>query len=151
MAKSISLSAYVKRRNGVALGAKGSMSQMFKNSFGAASFQQFWHYWNPIWGFYLARNVMSPLQKIVPAWCAIILTFAVSGALHDLAISIIKWRFSSFFTLWFFCMSLAVLITKKFNIHFHSQPWLVRSAANMTLIMMCLWLATTIERFILNL
>ena len=90
MHRSITLSEYVKKRNGVALGASGSMTNMLKRSLGANSFYLFWQYWNPIWGYYLSRKVMKPLSDFLPIWLAIILTFAVSGGLHDLAVTMVK-------------------------------------------------------------
>jgi len=109
MHRTISLSEYVKKRNGVALGAPGSMSNMLKRSLGASSFNLFWQYWNPIWGYYLSRKIMKPLSQLFPIWLAIIMTFAVSGALHDLAITLVKWKFTFFFTPWFTLMSFIVL------------------------------------------
>lgn len=54
MRRTISLSEYVKKRNGVALGTFGSMGNMLKRSLGANSFYLFWQYWNPIWDYYLS-------------------------------------------------------------------------------------------------
>ena len=48
--KSLTLSQYVKFRNGVPLGDSQSLSNMLHRSLGAASFAEFWQYWNPIWG-----------------------------------------------------------------------------------------------------
>jgi hypothetical protein len=96
MQRYISLSEYVKKRNGVPLGASGSMGNMIERSLGADSFYMFWRYWNPIWGYYLSRNVMRPLSLFLPIWLATILTFAVSGGLHDLAVTLVKWRLTFF-------------------------------------------------------
>lgn len=146
MHKNISLAKYVKRRNGVALGAPGSMSNMLKRSFGASSFYLFWQYWNPIWGYYLSRQIMKPLSHLFPMWLAIIITFAVSGALHDLAVTIVKSSLTFFFTPWFFLMSLIVLATKKFDISFHDHHWLIRASVNIALVSVCLVLTIVFER-----
>jgi GR25 family glycosyltransferase involved in LPS biosynthesis len=138
MHRTISLSEYVKKRNGVALGAPRSMSNMLKRSLGASSFYIFWQYWNPIWGYYLTRKVMKPLSQQLPVWLAIILTFAVSGALHDLAITLVKWKLTFIFTPWFSLMSLIVLATKKFRISYHRHHWLIRASINIALITVCL-------------
>lgn len=150
MHNSLSLSTYVKRRNGVALGAPGSMSNMLKRSLGASSFYQFWRYWNPIWGYYLAGYVMKPLCRIMPMSLAVILTFVVSGALHDLAIMIVKWRLTFLFTPWFFLMSLVVLVTKHFAISYQQFHWLIRALINLGLIACCLMLALVAERQLIN-
>jgi hypothetical protein len=140
MHRSITLSEYVKKRNGLALGAPGSMKNMLKRSLGASSFYLFWQYWNPIWGYYLSRKVMKPLSDFLPMWLAIIFTFAVSGALHDLAITLVKWEVTFFFTPWFSLMSLIVLATKKFDVSYSEHHWLVRSLINILLIVICLTL-----------
>ncbi len=134
MHKTISLSEYVKKRNGVALGAPGSMSNMLKRSLGASSFYLFWKYWNPIWGYYLSRNVMRPLSSFLPVPLAVLFTFFVSGALHDIAVSLVKWKIIIFFTPWFTLMSFIVLLTKKFGISYQEYHWLIRASINITLV-----------------
>ena len=146
MHRNISLSAYVKKRNGAPLGASGSMRNTFHRSLGADSFYMFWRYWNPIWGYYLSRNVMRPLSVFLPIWLATILTFTVSGGLHDLAVSLVKWRVTFFFTPWFFLMGLVVVASKQFNISLKGYPWSIRALLNMTIIGVCLWLTFIFER-----
>jgi len=146
MYKSISLSEYVRKRNGVALGASGSMGNMLKRSLGANSFHLFWKYWNPIWGYFLSRNVMRPVNKVLPLWLAIIVTFGVSGALHDLAVSLIKLRFTFFFTPWFLLMGFVVLITSKFGISYQEYKWPIRAAINSLFIVICLIGAITLKQ-----
>jgi hypothetical protein len=138
MHKTITLSQYVKKRNGVALGASGSMTNMLKRSLGASSFYLFWQYWNPIWGYYLSRKVMKPLSQLLPIWLAIIMTFAVSGALHDLAITAVKWKLTFFFTPWFTSMSFIVITTKNLGISFREYHWLIRALINISLVAVCL-------------
>ncbi|WP_299806149.1 acyltransferase [uncultured Shewanella sp.] len=138
MYRTITLSEYVKKRNGVALGASGSMTNMLKRSLGASSFYLFWQYWNPIWGYYLSRNIMKPLSQLFPLWLAIIFTFAVSGALHDLAITLVKLKLTFFFTPWFTLMSFIVLATKKFGISYREYHWLIRASINISLVIVCL-------------
>ena len=64
MDNSLSLSQNVRKRNGVPLGDRRSMRNMLYRSLGAKSFAVFWRYWNPIWGYYLSRNVMRPLKTL---------------------------------------------------------------------------------------
>jgi GR25 family glycosyltransferase involved in LPS biosynthesis len=146
MHRNISLSEYVKKRNGVALGAPGSMSNMLKRSLGASSFYFFWQYWNPIWGYYLSCKIMKPLSQLFPMWLAIIMTFAVSGALHDLAITLIKWNITFFFTPWFSLMSIIVLATKKYDISYKHHHWLIRASINIALVAVCFVLTLAFER-----
>jgi hypothetical protein len=134
MQNSLSLAQYVKKRNGVALGANHSMRNMLIRSFGASSFPIFWHYWNPIWGYYLSRNVMKPLNLFLPNWLAVMFTFIVSGALHDLAVSIVNWKAVVFFTPWFALMGAVVILFQYFAISYRSYPWLIRSGINSAII-----------------
>lgn len=146
MQKQISLAEYVKKRNGVSLGAQGSMRSMFQRSLGAGSFASFWQYWNPIWGYYLSRYVMRPCHRHMPQWLAVVLTFFVSGALHDLAVSLVKWKTIFFFAPWFSLMGVVVVASKLFSLSYGTQPWVVRATMNLTLIFMTLWLS----RFVMS-
>jgi GR25 family glycosyltransferase involved in LPS biosynthesis len=121
------------------------MHNMLKRSLGAASFYLFWHYWNPIWSYYLSRNVMKPLSRHLPFWLATILTFVVSGGLHDIAVILVKWRITFFFTPWFFIMGLLVVVTKQLNISYRTYSWLIRAVFNLAFILMSLMLTFSIE------
>lgn len=147
MGISITLSEYVKRRNGVNLGAQGSMKNMLERSFGASSFSLFWRYWNPVWGYYLSKKVMKPLGKFLPLWLAIIITFSVSGALHDLAVTLVKMRVTLFFTPWFFLMSLFVVATNKLQISYGDFPWYLCALINLSFIVFCLFITYRIEHY----
>ena len=122
MSNHITLAQYVKKRTGVPLGAKGSL--------GASSFYLFWRYWNPIWSYYLSRYVMKPVSSFLPQWCAVIVTFAISGALHDLAVMLIKWKLLCFFTPWFSLMGVCVLLSLKLNLSFSQFSMPVRAFIN---------------------
>jgi hypothetical protein len=137
MYRSLSLATYVKKRNGVALGAAHSMRNMLFRSLGAGSFATFWHYWNPIWGFYLAKFVMRPLSYHLPSWLALILTFTVSGALHDIAVSLVKWQSVFMFTPWFFLMGAWVVLSGYFSISYAGVGWVFRAMLNILQIASC--------------
>lgn len=147
MKSSLSLSQYVKKRNGVALGAKYSMRNMLWRSFGAKSFPVFWHYWNPIWSYYLSRNVMRPLRVFLPASLAILITFLISGALHDLAVSLVKWQVTLFFTPWFGLMGLIVLASSKLAVSYGNYSWLTRATINAFIIGISLYSTYVIKNF----
>lgn len=134
MPATLSLSQYVKRMNGVPLGARRSMRNMLSRALGASSFALFWHYWNPIWGYYLSRFVMKPLSKVVPQWLAVLLTFLLSGALHDVAISLVKWQVFLFFTPWFGLMAGVVIVTKKYALTYAGLAWALRALLNLSII-----------------
>lgn len=126
----LTLAGYVKQRNGVALGATGSMRNMLMRSFGAANFAIFWQYWNPIWGYYLSKYVYQPCLKVLPRSLAVIVTFAISGALHDVAASLAAGRIISFFTLWFMLMGLVVVATRGLNISLQHNHVVLRVLCN---------------------
>lgn len=134
MKKKLTLSDYVKRQNGLPMGAKGSLSIMLNRSLGAESFSKFWQYWNPIWGYYLGKFIYAPLKPHLGRSGAILATFTVSGALHDLAVMLLKWKLFFHITPWFFFMGLSVLITSKFQFQYKTQPWLARALINSSFI-----------------
>ena len=106
---SVTLSEYVEKRNGVPLGARGSLTRMLHGSLGAATSAGFWRYWNPIWGYYLSRYVNVPLRTIMPAAPAAIATFAVSGAIHDAAAYVVTGSLTFLFAPWFAVLGLMVV------------------------------------------
>lgn len=141
----LTLSQYVKKRTGVHMGAKHSMRNMLSRAFGASSFPVFWHYWNPIWSYYLSRNVMRPLSTLLPVPLAIFITFLCSGAIHDLAVSLVKWKTIVFFTPWFGLMGLIVIISKQANISYGKFSWYIRAALNAIIICVSLCLTYFLE------
>jgi hypothetical protein len=104
----LTLAEYVRRRNGVPLGDSRSLRNMFIRSFGAGSFGQFWQYWNPIWGYGLGRYVYAPLRRVLPPAVAFILTFAISGGLHDLATMAVSRSPALLFTPWFVLLGIGL-------------------------------------------
>lgn len=145
MKSKLSLAQYVKKRNGVPLGATDSMKNMLSRSFGASSFPVFWRYWNPIWGYYLSRNVMRPIANLLPISLATFITFLVSGALHDIAVSIIKWKTILFFTPWFGFMGLMVICSKGAGISYGHVSWPVRALINASFILISLGITYFLE------
>ena len=145
MNSTVSLAQYVRKRNGVPLGASGSMRNMLFRAFGARSFQVFWRHWNPIWGYYLSRDIMRPLANFLPISLATLVTFLVSGALHDIAVSIIKWKIVLFFTPWFGLMGLLVIVSKAVGISFGQFSWIARAIINASLVFVSLGVTYFLE------
>lgn len=137
----LTLGAYVRRRNGVPLGHRDSLRNMLQRSLGAESFHVFWLYWNPIWGYALARWVAQPLQRFLPAALSLWLTFVVSGAVHDFAASLIKRHPIVVLTPWFALMGLLVLASKFSGYSLRHAPWAARAALNLGLIVASFWLS----------
>jgi len=144
----MTLGRYIQRRNGVPLGASGSLRNMLRRSLGAGSFSSFWQYWNPIFGYYLGRYVDSPLRRVLPRSVALILTFVVCGALHDLAAMAVRGRVAFLITTWFFFLGAGVLVGRWAGLDFSSRPWVVRAGINLTYIVACLSLALVARRLL---
>ena len=134
----VTLGQYVHRRNGVPLGTSGSLRNMFRRSLGAGSLEVFWRYWNPVFGYYLARFVDSPLRRLVPRSVAQVLTFVVCGALHDLVTMAVRGSATFFFTLWFLFLGVGVVIGRWAGMDIMKHPWAVRAGINLTYVVACL-------------
>lgn len=57
------LSEYIKKRNGVPIGHSKSLQDNLQRSLGAKNFSTFWHFWNPIFGYYLGTKIFKLLKK----------------------------------------------------------------------------------------
>ena len=137
-----SLREYVRRRNGVALGGAGALREMLRRSLGAKSFTVFWQFWNPIFGYYLGRYVYRPLRSLgLPIASATIITFCVSGGVHDLAATAVKQQLIFICTPWFFFMAVGLVISRSLNMDMSSLRWGVRATAHIAYVGACAALA----------
>lgn len=132
---------YVKRRNGVPLGNSDSLRNMLNRSLGAGKFSIFWQYWNPIWGFYLGKYIFKPLKLILPQALSLIFTFVICGFIHDLAIMLLKWKFTLLLSPWFLFMGVSVILGDYAKIDYSKFPWITRAAINIVIILGCLFIA----------
>lgn len=137
----MTLAEYVRRRNGVPLGAPGSLGNMLRRSFGAPSFEGFWRHWNPIWSYGLGRFVYGPVRRRLPAAVAVLATFAVSGLLHDAAATLVHRGAVFVTTPWFLLVGLGVVLGRWFGMDLSGAPPWARGAAHLTWIGACLALA----------
>ncbi|MDX1364855.1 MAG: MBOAT family O-acyltransferase, partial [Arenibacter latericius] len=119
----MTLTEYVKKRNGVPIGSSKSLRNNLYRSLGAKNFSTFWNYWNPIFGYYLGKYIFKPLKRILPVGVALLFTFIFCGMIHDAVTTIFRWKISLFFTIWFSMMGVSVLITRYFNHNFSKQIW----------------------------
>ena len=119
---------------------------MLHRSLGAGSFAAFWQYWNPIFGYYLAKYVDSPLRRIVPRSIALVLTFAICGALHDVAATAVRGSVGFFCTTMFFFFGVGVLVGRWAGLDFSSLPWPARAGINLTYLLSCLALTFLARR-----
>ncbi|TAP41041.1 acyltransferase [Alteromonas sp. KUL49] len=123
---------------------------MLIRSLSAPNFSTFWHYWNPIWGYYLSKLVMRPLARFLPKPIALLLTFITSGLFHDLAIFLVKRERVGFLSLWFGYMGIAVIVTTFLNMSTKTLPLWVRGVVNIAIIAGCFICAkvTDVSHFI---
>lgn len=143
--KGMTLSEYVKKRNGVPIGHPKSLRNNLERSLGAKNFSAFWNFWNPIFGYFLATMVFKPLKKKIPASVSLILTFVFCGLIHDLVTTLIRGRVSLFFSVWFLLMGGAVVISKQINYDVSNKPWSFRAAANLLIIAICFFLTNRLN------
>lgn len=106
-----------------------TIKRMLQKSFSAPSFPTFWRYWNPIFSYNLYYRIYKPLSRFLPRPIVLILTFAVSGAIHDLAVSLLSLREGNgiyfLFTIIFATWGVFVVIEEALKINFRWAPiWL---------------------------
>lgn len=139
------MSMYVRRRNGVPLGAPGGLSNMLDRSLGASSFAGFWRYWNPIFGYALGRFVFVPLKMVLPSGVSLVLTFVACGALHDLVTMSVRGSPAFLFTPWFFFMGVGVLLGNAAGMDTSGRGWPVRAGINLAYVLVCLGLVLALK------
>ncbi|MCB0636231.1 MAG: hypothetical protein KDC54_06420 [Lewinella sp.] len=109
------------------------LAYMFRQSFMAPTFARFWQQWNPLFSYYLLYFCYLPLRPLVKRGPAVVLTFAATGAVHDLAASL-AWR-----ELVFICTPLFalfggyLLVEAKLGWHLGGWPGWLRPAYHLLL------------------
>ena len=131
---------------------------MLARAFGAGSFDEFWRYWNPVYGYYLYYRCYRPLRRLLPRPLSVLLTFAASGfLLHDLPFGwwVRALRFFQtgrfpvpFVTLWFSSMGGATLLSRALRLNLADRPFAIRVTLNAAWIVLTLLLALGITRLI---
>ena len=144
--RKLTLAYYVRRRNGLPLGAAGSLRNMFHRSLGAGTFAEFWRYWNPIFGYYLGRYVNAPLKRWLPSSISLVITFLVCGALHDAVGFAAAGRAMFLFTPWFFFMGMGVVISQSIRFEYSNYVWPVRALINISCVAMGLLVTFAIKQ-----
>ncbi len=142
----LALAQYLRRRNGVPLGKSGSLRNMLHRSLGAGTFAGFWQYWNPVFGYGLARYVDAPLRRVLPSAVALIMTFVVCGLFHDLIATSIRRAATFPFSTWFLLLGIGVVLGRAVGMDLSKRPWATRACANLTYLGTCLALAILARR-----
>ena len=132
----------------MALRAAGSLVNMLHRSLGAGSFASFWRHWNPIWGHYVGRYINSQLRRFLPAGPALVVTFLLSGAIHDAAVILVSGSIRFLFVPWFGLLGLGVMLSSWIGFDYTSRVWAVRAGINVALISSGLGLALLAKRML---
>jgi hypothetical protein len=119
---------------------------MLRRSFGASSFAGFWRFWNPIFGYALARYVHSPLLRVLPRPLAVIGTFAVCGAVHDLVTTLVRGSVAFFFTPWFALLGTGVVVGTAAGMDLSGRPWWLRATLHTVYLAACLGISIGVRR-----
>lgn len=143
----LTLRQYAHRRNGVPLGHPKSLQNMLYRSFGASSFAKFWQYWNPIWGYALGKFIFAPLQRYLSSPLALLMTFIVSGSIHDLVTMAIRGSVTFFFTPWFFLLGLGVILGRFAKMDLSNYSWWIRASINLIYLIVGAWITLLIKLF----
>jgi len=125
---------YERRRLGSPETRWAGIAYSFRRSFGASSFAAFWRYWNPLFSYYLYYRCYRPLSRFLPRFLAVILTFAVSGAIHDFFASLVTADFFVLFTPVFGIFGLLVVIEERIGWRFAGAPFWLRAALHSAVI-----------------
>ena len=141
----LTMGKYTLRRNGVPAGARGGLRNMLERSLGARSFAVFWQYWNPVFGYTLGRYVFSPLKRALPPAIALVVTFVVCGAVHDLVTTLVRGSLAFLFTPWFFFLGIGLVAGRLARMDLGRFPWRVRATANLAYVTSCLGLALLVR------
>ena len=144
----MTLTDYIKKRNGISIGSPKSLRNNLYRSFGSKNFSTFWNYWNPVFGYYLGKFIFKPIKKIFPVAVSLLFTFIISGLIHDIVTTIFRGKISFFFSIWFLFMGLAVLITRTLKHNFSRQIWIVRAFINLSIISTCLVMTIYTYKFL---
>lgn len=142
----LTLAEYVRRRNGVPLGRSGALRTMLRRSLGAVTFAGFWRYWNPVFGYVLGRYVYAPFRRFLPSALALILTFAVCGALHDLVAMAIRRSATFPFSFWFLFLAVGVLMGNAVGMDLTGKSWALRACSNLAYLGICLAISIAVRR-----
>jgi hypothetical protein len=144
----MTLTEYIKIKNGVSIGSSKSLRNNLYRSFGSKNFSTFWNYWNPIFDYYLGKFIFKPLKKIFPVAISLLFTFIINGLIHDTVTTLLRGKISFFFSIWFLLMGLAVLLTRTLKHNFSKQVWIARASFNLTIVSACLVMTIYINMFL---
>lgn len=87
-----------------------------------------------------------PAQRWVSKSISLLISFAVSGALHDLAIGLATGNWQVFFSIWFLFMGFFLLLSRKWDVTYSQFPFLIRMGINLVSLSGCFLAAGLLNR-----
>jgi hypothetical protein len=114
---------------------------MARDAFGASTVAGFWRHWNPVVQQFLSTFVYAPLRRFLPRTLAVLLTFALCGAAHDviilLPLSLVgSLDFFPVVTVAFLFIAAAVVITEGLRVSFPQWSFTRRAATHAAVLLM---------------
>jgi hypothetical protein len=89
----------------------------------------------------LSKYIYLPLNRYLSKTISSIVTFGVSGALHDLAMGLLGLGWQNFLTIWFVMMGVFMNISKYLDISYSSFGLFIKAVINISSIASCFLLA----------
>lgn len=96
----------------------------------------------------MGRFVYAPARRVLPRGLALIVTFLVSGGIHDLVIMGIRRSAAFFFTTWFFLLGIGVVVGRAAGMDLSGRPWWARAGINLVYLVVCLALSLIARRIL---
>jgi hypothetical protein len=125
---------YEEEKLGHRKGALNRIVYMFEESFTSITFRKFWQNWNPLFSYYLLYFCYRPLNRILHRQAALVITFGISGLIHDVAASIALRRPFILFTFTFMCFGLFVVAEELLQVNLSKISRLFRPLYHLSLI-----------------
>ena len=125
---------YERRKLGGHTDSAAGILHMVRRSVLASSFAGFWRNWNPLFSYYLLYYSYRPLQRQLRRSLAVMVTYLLSGAVHDLAASALLRRFVFLFTPTFGLFALWVILEAGLGVSLKNLPPRIRPLYHLGLI-----------------
>ena len=82
-----------------------------------------------------------PLKSVLPAGVALVLTFVVTGIIHDIVTMAVRRDMAFLFTPWFLLLGIGVVVSNTLAMDIGALSWRLRAATHFAYLAGCLVLA----------
>jgi D-alanyl-lipoteichoic acid acyltransferase DltB (MBOAT superfamily) len=103
----------------------------------APSLAEFWRTWNPVWGYYLSVWCYRPVRRMLPHAVAVMVTFTVSGLVHNLLAALLSHRLNPFVTVWFMLYGVVMVASEALHMDLSRLPAPARILVNLAYLIGC--------------